>query len=85
MCSPFDEVVIAARGTHLDSVVALLSRGLFLPGYSSKFLCLIGLFASTVLRKPRLYYNLSEINSTIGYVFVARKSNNTDLISYNRP
>jgi hypothetical protein len=69
----FSSVQIVARGNYYDSVVMILLRGLFSGGKTGKILMLIGSVLSLISRVPRTYINLEKIDSTIGYVVIARK------------
>ena len=69
----FSSVQIVARGNYYDSIVMILLRGLFSGGKTGKALMLVGSFLSLISRLPRAYTNLEKIDSTIGYVVIARK------------
>lgn len=69
----FPDVKIFARGNQFDSILALLLRGLFSSKKSLKVIMILASGLSLLLPRPKLYSNLEEIDSTIGYVTVCRK------------
>jgi hypothetical protein len=72
----FPQVKISARGKYIDSVVALMLRGLFSGGIWGKLVMAIGIVISLILPKPKTYDKIDKIDSCIGYVAVAKKNRN---------
>ena len=73
LCQGFSSVAIYARGNYFDSLVVLMLRGLFSKGLAPRIFLIIGTFLSKVSRLPKVYSDLSRIDSTIGYFVVAVK------------
>ncbi len=69
----FREFEIRARGDYKDSVIMLLLRGLFSGGLAGKFLMVIGALVSYLLPLPKVYADLSKIDSCIGYLSIGHK------------
>ena len=69
----FKKFEIRARGDYKDSVVMLLLRGLFSGGLAGKFLMIIGALVSYLLPLPKVYTDLSKIDSCIGYLSIGHK------------
>ena len=73
LCKEFSNVKILARGNYYDSVVVLLLRGLFMRGAAPRIFLVIGTLLAVISRRPKIHGNLGKIDSTIGYVVLARK------------
>ncbi len=73
LCKDYSNVKIFARGNYYDSVVALLLRGLFTRGKAPRIFLVIGTIMAMISRRPKIYDDLDKIDSTIGYVVLARK------------
>jgi len=72
--SQFKQTQVYARGNFFDSIIALLLRGLFSDGRRGKILMMVGILLSITRKRPRIYQNISKIDSCIGYVTVSAKN-----------
>lgn len=71
--SSFSSFTIFARGNFYDSVIALMLRGLFSGGSFGKVVMLGGIFLSYLTPRPRIYKEIDNIDSCIGYLITAVK------------
>ncbi len=69
----FGEFKILARGNYSDSLIALMLRGLFTGGISGKLAMVVGIFLSAVSPLPRVYDDIENVDSCLGYISVAKK------------
>ena len=72
--SKFDSCRILARGNYYDSVVALLLRGLFTGKKLVKFFMILGVLLSLLSRRPKVYEQLDQLDSCIGYMAISKKN-----------
>lgn len=72
-CERYSKVEICARGNQLDSLILLALRGLFAKEWSLKAIMIPVAFLSLFMPKPRIYFDLERIDSTIGYVWKVTK------------